>query len=84
MKICKGCKKEINEKFERYTHIEDWAYENMETDSWWHLNCFGKAMNRELTTLEKQAALMLNKAGRVFDNLPEDLIKPKEKEFQVT
>lgn len=83
MKICYGCKKEINEKFEKYTHVEDWGYGNIEGESWWHSNCFGKAMNRELTELEKQAITMMQKAGNIYDNLPEEFKKQKEKEFEL-
>ena len=83
MKICAACKKKIDERFDRYTHLEDWAYEKMEGDSWWHLECFKKAMNRDLTALEKQAAKMLNKAGVIFNNLPEEFTKPKEEEFEI-
>lgn len=71
-KICRGCKQEINTKRERYVHVEDWKCEKMEADSWWHLKCFTKAMNRDLTALEKQAAIMLKKAGNIYNNLPEE------------
>jgi len=81
MKICSGCKKEINEELERYTHVEDFDCGKIEGESWWHLNCFKKSMNRELTTLEKQAAFMLKKAGVIYENIPEEFKKPKEEEF---
>jgi len=71
-KICRGCKKEIKTATERYTHVEDWNCEYKENESWWHLNCFGKAMNRDLTELEKTAAIMLKKAGNIYNNLPEE------------
>jgi len=78
MKICKKCNQEIDTKKERYTHIEDWNCEKMEGDSWWHLKCFGEAMNRELTQLEKQAKFMLGKAGTIFNNLPKEMLEKKE------
>jgi len=82
MKVCRVCNVKIVTKKERYVHLEDWKCEKMEADSWWHLNCFKKAMNRELTQLEKQAGMMLNKAGAIFKNLPEEF-KPKE-EYVIT
>ncbi len=83
MKICEGCGKKIIEKKERFTHIEDWAFAKIVGNSWWHLNCFKKAMNRDITDLEKQAGVMLQRAGAIYDNLPEELtlLKSKEKEF---
>lgn len=75
--ICSGCKQEINTKKERYVHVEDYDKEKKEQESWWHLQCFKKAMNRDLTLLEKQAKEMLEKANGIFNNLPEEL-KPKE------
>ena len=80
IKICEGCKREIKENKERYVHIEDWAFAEFIKDSWWHLNCFSKAMNKPLTTLEKQAANMLSKAGTIFDNLPNEF---KKKQMEV-
>jgi len=71
-KICKKCAGRIVEKKERYVHIEDWDSGKMLGDSWWHLDCFKKAMNRDLTILEKQAAMMLGKAGALYNNLPDE------------
>ena len=82
-KICKVCGMKINEPKERYVHLEDWAFGNFEKDCWWHLQCFKKAMNRDLTLLERQASEMLSKAGDVFNNLPEEFTTPKEKEYVV-
>jgi len=76
--ICAGCKQEIDTKNERYTHVEDWAKEVLVNDSWWHLKCFGKAMNRDVTLLEKKAALMLEKAGSIINNLPPELLEKRE------
>ena len=83
MKICKNCNKEIDEETERYTHVEDWTCGKIEGDSWWHLSCFRSLINRELTTLEKQAKTMLQKASTIFNNLPEEFKKPKEEEFVI-
>jgi len=80
MKICRGCNQEINVEIERYVHVEDWNCMKIESDSWWHLKCFGKAMNKNLTALEKQAANMLKKAGDIYQNLPSELTQSK-KEF---
>lgn len=77
MKVCRVCNCEIIEKREKYVHIEDYDCGEMKGDSWWHLNCFKKAMNREPTKLEKQAGFLLNKIGNIYQNLPEEL-KPKE------
>lgn len=79
--ICRGCQSEIIEKKEKYVHIEDWECNKLKIDSWWHLKCFNKAMNRELTALEKKAGFMLDMAGRIFNKLPEEL-KP-EVEYEI-
>jgi len=70
--ICAGCKNKINNKKERYVHVEDYNCENKVNESWWHLQCFKKAMNRDLKILERQASIMLNKAGTIFNNLPDE------------
>lgn len=75
--ICALCKKEIDTKKERYTHVENWNKEKMESDMWCHVVCFKKAMNRELTALEKTAQSMLKKAASIYDKLPEEF-KPEE------
>jgi len=71
-KICKGCSGRIEENKEKYVHIEDWNKKELTNDSWWHLKCFIKSMNRDLTILEKKAASMLNKADTIFNNLPDE------------
>ena len=73
MKICTGCKQEIDDEKERYTHVEDYNKLTLDNESWWHLKCFGKAMNRDLTQLEKKACELLYKANTVFNNLPDEL-----------
>ena len=75
--ICAGCKQIIETKKEKYTHIEDLDCEYKTGESWWHLNCFKKAMNRELTQLEKVAQQMLNKAGVLYNNLPSEFTQEK-------
>lgn len=70
--ICNGCHGKINTKKERYVHVEDWTKDNITADSWWHLKCFKKAMNRDLTELEKKASKMLKKAETIYGNLPEE------------
>ncbi len=79
--ICSGCNKEINIKEERYTHLEDFNCQEKRGESWWHVDCFKKAMNRDLTELEKTAKRMLAKASRIYDNLPDDF---KQEEFTIT
>lgn len=71
-KICRKCVKKINEDTDRYVHIEDWSKRNIDGDSWWHLECFKKSMNKDLTALEQQAALMLGKARNIYNNLPDE------------
>jgi len=78
MIICKACNKEIETKKERYVRVEDWRCEKKEVEGWWHLKCYNKSMNRDLTSLEKQAAEMLKKASAIYSNLPQELTKPKE------
>jgi len=75
--ICRACHKEIKTNKDKYVHVEDWNCNLLEGNNWFHLKCFKKAMNRDLTILEKQAATMLNKAGNIFNNLPDEF-KPKE------
>jgi len=84
MKPCHFCKKEIDTKKEKYAHIEDWEKERLVEEIWAHLKCFKKAMNRDLTALEKQAQEMLKKAGGIFnsDNFKE-MFPEKEKEFVI-
>ena len=77
-KICKKCAGRIDRKKERYVHLEDWHCMDMDNDSWWHLDCFKKSMNRDLTLLEKQAAMMLGKASKIFNNLPDEF---KQEEY---
>lgn len=76
-----GCKREIDITKDKYVHVEDWNGTKKEAESWWHLKCFVKAMNRELTEIEKMAGEMLNKAKTAYDNLPEDFKKEKPKEY---
>lgn len=85
MKPCHFCKKEINTKKEKYVHVEDWDKEIMIKEIWCHLNCFNKAMNRDLTALEKQAQAMLKKAGSILnsDNFKERFPE-KEEEYIIT
>lgn len=68
--ICNLCKKKISVKKERYVHVEDYDKEKFIKDIWAHLSCFNKAMNRELTDLEKRAKMMLDKAMPILDMLP--------------
>jgi len=83
MVICRGCQKEIKTKVEKYTHVEDYNCERKENESWWHLACFGKAMNRELTQLERTAAVMLGKAAVMYNKLPEEFRPESEEVFTV-
>ena len=85
MKPCHFCKKEINTKKEKYVHVEDWERAILKKEIWAHLNCFNKAMNRDLTALEKQAQAMLKKAGNILnsDNFKE-IFPEKEEEYILT
>jgi len=76
-KICEACGCMIDEEKEKYVHVEDWEFKKRKTDTWWHLDCFKKAMNKDLTALEKQAQVMLGKASGMMNMLPEEF-KPKE------
>lgn len=80
--ICRGCNQEIKTKKERYTHVEDFNCENKEGESWWHIACFKKAMNRTLTELEKTAKMMLDKASTLYKHLPEEF--QQKEEFIIT
>jgi len=64
---CNLCQREINTKKERYVHIEDWEKNKLIKDVWCHNQCFNKAMNKNLTELEKQAKVMLNRAEGIFN-----------------
>ena len=75
---CRACKKEINMKRDKYIHLEQYDKGNLVDNNWWHLICFNKSMNRELTTLEKQAQEMLKKASLLYKNLPGELFDKKE------
>jgi len=83
MKICHFCKEAINEKKERYVSVEDWEREEMKNKIWAHLNCFNRAMNRDLTALEKQASVMLNQAGRVLESDMFNEMFPKKEVYNV-
>lgn len=72
---CKLCNKKINTKKEKYNHIEDWEKEKLNTEIWCHFSCFEKAMNRDLTRLEKQAQGMLNTAQNIFNSITPKVVK---------
>jgi len=67
--ICNLCNKSINEKKDRYVAVQDWSGKKQIREFWCHLSCFNKAMNRDLTALEKQAKDMLDRARPIFDQL---------------
>lgn len=75
--ICNLCKERINEKEDRYVHLEEFNCETIERNTWMHLKCFNKGMNRDLTKLERTAAAMLKKAGNIFNNLPQEFTEEK-------
>lgn len=66
---CFLCKGKINEKKDRYVHIQDFNKGEKEADEWCHFQCFNKGMNRELTAMEKQAQVLLNQAQGIFSKL---------------
>ena len=78
---CGLCKNPIDTKKEKYVHVEDYDKEKKTNEIWCHYACFKKSMNRDLKELEKKARDMLDMAGGIFENLPEEL-KPK-KEFVI-
>jgi len=78
MKECNLCHKEIKEKKERYVHVEDWNCKRLTRDIWCHLLCFNKAMNRDLTELERTAQDMLKRAKPIFDK-----IAPQVEEYRI-
>jgi hypothetical protein len=75
---CNLCYKEIKTKKERYVNVRDFNKEKLEREIWCHLACFNKAMNRELTELEKQAKDMLGRAGVIFNK-----IAPQVEEYEL-
>lgn len=78
MKVCNLCLKGIDTKKERYTHIEDWIEGKMIKDVWCHLTCFTKAMNKDLTHLERQAQEMLQRALPILDRFA-----PQEEVYEI-
>lgn len=67
--ICNLCLKEIDNKKEKYVHVEDWNKDEIESEIWCHLACFNKSMNRELTEMEIQAKMMLRKTGELMNRI---------------
>ena len=80
--ICRGCKEEIITKKERYVHVEDYNCEVKETENYWHLKCFAKAMNRDLTEMEKQTFSLLKNAQGLFARVNKAFPK-QEEEFVI-
>ena len=66
---CNLCKKKIHVKTERYTHIEDWIKEKKTSEIWCHETCFAKAMNRQLSEMEKEAKQLLNMSKQLLGRL---------------
>lgn len=64
---CNLCHGEINTKKEKYVCVQDWEKQKMKREMWMHLECFKKAMNRELTEIQKQAQDMLKRCGGIMD-----------------
>jgi len=75
--ICSACNNIIYLNKDEFEHLESWKGKDMKMESWWHKKCFKKAMNRDLTQLEKTAQIMLQKAGSIFNNLPQELTQEK-------
>ncbi|MAG61794.1 hypothetical protein CMI43_03195 [Candidatus Pacearchaeota archaeon] len=81
---CNLCKVSIKVESGEYVHIEDYKKEKVVSDMWCHLKCFKKAMNRELTALEKQAKEMLGRAGGIFESDSfKQMFPNKQKEFNL-
>ena len=68
-KICLRCKLPIDEKKDRYVHLEDFFVGEKINESWLHIECFKKSMNRDLKELELQAKTILDRTGNMFDRL---------------
>ena len=69
MKTCNLCYERIDEKKERYVHVEDWENKKMQKEIWCHLNCFVRGMNKDLNEMERNAKQLLNKATQMLDKL---------------
>lgn len=81
--ICKLCNQEINVKEDKYVHVEDYDKQKLLVEGWFHLQCFKKAMNRELTDMEKKAKAMLGKAGNIFNSEQFKEIFPQQEEYVI-
>jgi len=80
---CALCKNEIETKKEKYVHVEDYDKEEKIKEIWCHVVCFNKAMNRDLTQMEKQAQMLLSKANNIFES---DMFKemfPDQETYQI-
>ena len=74
-KICKGCSKKINEKKEKYTHVEDWNKGKKEGESWWHLNCFIEAMGKEDNSIQSVVNNLLEQATPMLNLISKNKLK---------
>ncbi len=82
--ICDLCQREINTESEKYVHVEDWEWMKIIKEMWCHSKCFSKAMNKDLTELEKQAKLMLGKAGQIFNSEQfKEMFSKKDEVYQI-
>ena len=71
-KVCIACHGKIKENKEKYVHVEDYNRKELKADNWWHLDCFKRAMNRDLKDLERLNHSLLKKAGHIINSLPDD------------
>jgi hypothetical protein len=76
---CKLCQNEIDEKG-KYVHVEDWFNKKIIKEIYCHIVCFNKAMNRDLTELEKMAKEMITKAQPLLNQIGSSI--PKEYEIK--
>lgn len=81
--ICGLCRNEIFVEEDKYIHVEDWEKEKMKKTMWCHFNCFKKAMNKDLTQLQKQAQEMLSRAGGIFNSEQFKEMFPEEKVVRI-
>ena len=72
---CELCKNDINERTDKYTHVEDWECEKKLKDIWCHYECFKKAMNKDLKAMQETAKKIIIKAGGILNNM-----LPRQKE----
>ena len=80
--ICDLCKLNIDDKKERYVHVEDWKEGKLVRGIWCHLSCFRKSMNKEKNDFNKQAKGILFRANEMLNRISKHLPE-KEEEYNL-